>query len=183
MSEHITPVAGNLLTDYQAKAMTTAKPTALSLDYLIPGLISEIGEVFGVQAKAIRDGWSPETLKGEMTKEMGDVAWMVAMSLRELGEDTIHARRASLDMATEMAMGDPHEFFERFAQAPVKLYRCYREMDRLSMCHCLRGLWIFMQGTQHLITGRDFPTVLAYNLDKLQDRAARGVIGGSGDNR
>lgn len=189
MSERITPVAGNLLTDYQAQAMTTAKLTALNLDYLIPGLISEIGEVFGAQAKAVRDGWPPETLKGEMTKEMGDVAWMIAVALRELGEDTLHARNPAMPgalgqtMPGELSKEYSREVLGGFARAAGKLYGFYWDADHFSLCGELIWLWLFMQRTQHILTGRDFPTVLAYNLDKLRDRSARGVIGGSGDNR
>ena len=46
--------------EYQKRAVATALPTALNYDYLIPGLVAEVGEVFGKVAKSVRDEWSRE---------------------------------------------------------------------------------------------------------------------------
>lgn len=66
--------------EYQAKALSTAKPSSLSETYLIPGLLAEAGEVAGHYAKFQRDGY---LLSGDpqpaIIKELGDVLWFVAV--------------------------------------------------------------------------------------------------------
>jgi len=49
---------------------------AVELDYLIAGLISEVGEVVGVEAKYIRGDYDKETYLSRLQSELGDVAWM-----------------------------------------------------------------------------------------------------------
>lgn len=63
------------LSEYQQRAVATALPTALNYDYLIPGLVAEVGEVFGKVAKSVRDEWPRERLQEELKAELGDVYW------------------------------------------------------------------------------------------------------------
>ena len=67
--------------EYQEKALTTALPSALDLNYLMPGLAAEAGEVAGKWAKVIRDDdgiLTPETRAG-ILKEVGDCYWFLAL--------------------------------------------------------------------------------------------------------
>lgn len=72
--------------EYQSNALTTAKTTALSMDYLIPGLVAEAGEVAGHYAKYKRDGY---LLVGDpqdaIVKELGDVLWFIAVIAFQYG--------------------------------------------------------------------------------------------------
>lgn len=99
--------------DYQAAAITTAKPSSCNAYYMALGLAGEAGEVANKVKKIMRDNTSPD--REGIKAELGDVLWYVA------------------GMAT--------------------------------------------------VLGIKLDDIAAANLDKLQDRQRRGVIGGSGDNR
>lgn len=106
----------NALDAYQVNALSTMKRSSASLEYMLLGLASEVGELCGKAKKVIRDKDGIYfTADPEMVDELGDVLWYVAGAARMLGVD--------LSLVAER------------------------------------------------------------NLEKLQSRAARGVIGGSGDNR
>ena len=57
-------------------------PTA-NIDYLVLGLIGEIGELYGHWAKDIRDD-RPMDIAHE-AKELGDILWFVAAIAQDLG--------------------------------------------------------------------------------------------------
>ena len=52
-------------------------------DYVILGLIGEIGELYGKWAKSIRDETKMDSL--DVKKELGDVLWFLTMLCRDLG--------------------------------------------------------------------------------------------------
>ena len=84
------------LNDYQQKAMTTALPSALNLDYMILGLASEAGEVAGNRKKEIRDG---DIDSQTLAHEAADCLWYVAGIAQVLGvslEDLAQANLAKL---------------------------------------------------------------------------------------
>lgn len=76
------------LDDYQAAAKQTAiYPDDAGLDYLIPALAGEAGEVASKWAKIIRDqgGAYDQADADALVAEVGDCLWMVAMLADELG--------------------------------------------------------------------------------------------------
>ena len=76
--------------EYQTMTGTTAiypaNTVTESLDYLIPALAAEAGEVAGVWAKHKRDGGlkQPNTAN-RLASECGDVLWMLARITEDLG--------------------------------------------------------------------------------------------------
>lgn len=69
------------LNEYQEKAMQTLLPTADNPDYMLFGLVGEVGEIASHVAKDIRD--NPEDVnfheyEEKIKKELGDVLWFVA---------------------------------------------------------------------------------------------------------
>lgn len=66
--------------DYQYRAMTTAMPTALNMQYMAFNMMSELGEFMGYEAKAVRDndGLVPEEKELLQKKELGDMFWQLA---------------------------------------------------------------------------------------------------------
>lgn len=74
--------------EYQRKALNTCTKNSYSLEYLIPGLASEAGEVAGKFAKMIRKHGSykkmsseeREQFETELMKELGDVMWFIALT-------------------------------------------------------------------------------------------------------
>lgn len=65
--------------EFVEKCKSTCKPSCEGFDYLIPGLKSEIGEVYGVLAKYVRGDFDEETFVKRMKSEVGDVMWFVAI--------------------------------------------------------------------------------------------------------
>lgn len=54
------------------------------MEYLCMQLASEAGEVAGVRAKYLRDGFTDEEMIRRINKELGDVLWYVATICTEL---------------------------------------------------------------------------------------------------
>ena len=70
---------------YQQKACETAIfPKETALAYLTLGLSGEAGEIANKAKKLIRDGDNPAK-RAEITKELGDVCWYIAVLAQELG--------------------------------------------------------------------------------------------------
>lgn len=68
------------LNDYQDRAMSTAMPTALNMQYMAYNMMSELGEFMGYEAKAVRDtgGIVPDEKVLLQKKELGDMLWQLA---------------------------------------------------------------------------------------------------------
>lgn len=166
------------LKEYQARALETALPTALTPEYLVPGLVAEIGELFGVQAKAVRDGWDEYQVETALVKEYGDVAWFAAVLIHEYREtwkmcDTVYLYPGSrsidaMNLLMEHATSLSENYFDSF------------DIDVRANAH---QIWRLLEENSEKITGSTFDQVLEVNLAKLADRKERGVISGSGDSR
>jgi hypothetical protein len=170
------------LNEYQAQALTTCLPTALSREYLIPGIVAEVGELFGKDAKAVRDGWTPERLQAERSAEYGDVGWMTAVLLHVEGVHTtagvMHTTRA---MTFTRHTGNPGQALLARISALMSWHvdsdlGCYVASEA-------QQLWLDLRFYCRAVTGEDFDAVLAANLVKLTSRLQRGTLQGSGDAR
>ena len=86
---------------YQAKCNETAIfPEDLAIEYLTLGLVSEAGEVAGKVKKKIRDGERPDHVK-ELSAELGDVFWYLAMLTDRLG---LNVSDVLFDNMTKLAL-------------------------------------------------------------------------------
>lgn len=154
------------LKEYQARALETAKPTALNEAYLAPMIVGEAGELFGAFAKSVRDGWGEERLRSTLIKEYGDICWGVAVAMSLVGvDDSIIFEEASYGPLEDWIMKYAHEFY----------WSCDAKV--------LQVLWSVLRDQCDSFLGLSFDEVLEANLAKLADRQARGVISGSGDTR
>ena len=70
------------LNDYQGLAVDMKLPT-VDMDYLLLGLVGEVGEFYSPIAKAIRDDTEIEDTL--LKKELGDILWFIATISSELG--------------------------------------------------------------------------------------------------
>jgi NTP pyrophosphatase (non-canonical NTP hydrolase) len=70
------------LNDYQELAVDMKLLTA-DMDYLLLGLVGEVGEFYSPIAKAIRD--DTEIEDNLLKKELGDILWFIATISSELG--------------------------------------------------------------------------------------------------
>lgn len=64
------------LNDYQAEAQSVRLPSA-NADYALLGLCGEVGEIYSLFAKAVRDGRKFDHDQN-VKKELGDVLWFIA---------------------------------------------------------------------------------------------------------
>lgn len=75
------------LNEYQQLAQRTAGKNSEQLEYLIPGLSGEAGEVASVAAKVARDDdgeWSKEKIT-KLILELGDCLWFISEIARHFG--------------------------------------------------------------------------------------------------
>ena len=80
--------------EYQEIADETRLPTA-DLEYLLLGFIGEIGEVYSLLAKNIRDETDVDNEK--IKKELGDCLWFLATISADLGLHLNDVAQANLD--------------------------------------------------------------------------------------
>ncbi len=168
---------------YQAAAAATAAPEAFTLEYLIPGIVGEVGELFGQKAKAHWHGWSPARLKGELISEFGDICWMTAILLKTQG--THHMTFSSDRGATGLTRwGNKPDAWHVLLQRAMYLNQWHTEVETHSY---LKGeaqqMWLALHTLCQAITGASFEEVLATNLRKLAGRVERGTLVGAGDHR
>lgn len=172
------------LKTYQTKALSTALPTAFSLDYVVPAIYGEWGEVIEKRGKAQRDDWSAERFAVESAKELGDVAWATAVLLHMAGIDRPYA---PTPREREAVFRSPGLFKKRrleISKRVLVIYEAYTYGDTTAhlgeMAHCL---WWHLQAYSLELCSHTWDQVLQMNVDKLASRKARGVITGAGDNR
>lgn len=168
-----TKLPTNVLAPYQVIAASTAEAAAYSLDYLIPGIVGEVGELFGQKAKAHWHGWKADKLQTELVSEYGDVAWMTAILLQahDVHEVGPFSTRDSIDQAHLLLM----------RSTGLHLYYSQGMTDYIA--EAAARLWAALEHCCESVVGVPFAEVLAYNEKKLADRAARGVLKGAGDHR
>lgn len=159
------------LKEYQRLALATAQPEAFSPDYLVPGIVGEVGELLGQRAKAHWHGWPEAQLQAQLVKEYGDVAWMTAVLLHTYDVDQVHVPPSWFIRHPEL----------RLLRLATNLYEdyCYAA----SFYGPAARLWQVLAGAAEEVTGSSFDHVLQVNLDKLASRAERGVLRGAGDDR
>jgi NTP pyrophosphatase (non-canonical NTP hydrolase) len=99
------------LDEYQEKALATRLPSA-NEEYVLLGLVGEVGEIFSLVAKTIRDG-TPTNYHEMMKKELGDVLWFIAAlandhgyGLEEIAEGNINKLQQRKTSKTLQGSGD-----------------------------------------------------------------------------
>lgn len=128
-------------------------------DYVMLGLISELGELASLLKREIRDEVTPKF--ESVQAELGDICWYTARLYVE------HDRLVpDLDQVVEVA---------QLAYTDTPLARIRRIIDNdwsfgavANLCEAL---------------GHDLHAVLQANMAKLNSRKSRGTIHGSGDTR
>lgn len=159
--------------DYQNEAVKFRTATANNEEYLVLGLIEEVGEAAGKLAKRRRDGVFD---KKAFVRELGDILWFVAnyadyfdredetnysLQLRDCFEMTVNVNYTDEEIMKDLAV-DATGWVEGFDSAGNVIYEL--------ACLAKRQ-------------GFTLEQVAEINLAKLRDRAARGKIHGNGDER
>lgn len=153
-------------TEYQAFALSTyCTPDSVSMiDYVEHLLVEELGEVFSLLAKSMRDGHRVD--RERLVKELGDVLWCVAVHQKAHGEAL--RRRDDWPQAPYYSA---HARIWEVASALI------HNPDLINMC-CLMGYC--SRQTGYALTIEEIASV---NVAKLKSRQARGVLHGEGDDR
>ena len=162
------------LSEYQQRAVATALPTALSYDYLIPGLVAEVGEVFGKVAKSVRDVWPRERLQEELKAELGDVCWFYVLLAHLAG---VEARKISVvqeDLTEQEVLNDLLSVSSTLSSLADPNGNAWYYWLDLYPSYIARVTMVYELAMQE---------VLEYNINKLESRKARGTLKGSGDTR
>ena len=160
------------LKKYQAKALETALPTALTPSYLIPMIVGEIGECFGKVAMSVRDDWSEERLNNELARECGDICWGVALLAKHYGLTKVD--RWGTDYRLQTRSQSLH-----FLLADVSaLERITRESGASGRAQ-VRHLWLNLEDNCGLLTGHSFDKVLNMSLTTTSERKGGTVTRGS----
>ena len=187
------------LNAYQAAAMSTALPTSLNMAYMAYGLVNEIGEL---QEKLISES-SGMVSSEDTLKELGDVLWYIA------GVSYIRGWKLSEVMTGDIADITVNEY-EANELAKISDYDSRLDSNAIlsigltiaagSLCGALKkeirdnthkpdvekeALRRIFQISVMLakVMNSTLEHVAIANIEKLASRKARGVIGGSGDNR
>lgn len=160
------------LKKYQAKALETALPTALTPSYLIPMIIGEIGGCFGKVAKAVRDDWSEERLNEELAKECGDVCWGVALLAKHYGLTKIERWGTDYHLKTR-------EESLHFLLADASTLEGITREGGASGRAQVRHLWLNLEDNCELLTGHSFDKVLNMSLTTTSERKGGTVTRGS----
>lgn len=168
------------LKEYQELATATAEPRAYDLAYLIPGIVSEVGELLGQQAKAHWHGWETEKLQDAALLEYGDIAWLTAVLLKVHGKD---------NTLPHTVVRSPYTPEQQFTSIASSMYLAWtvgdlspQERTDWIQDEALR-MWRRLEQYSEAVTGQPFDVALEANLAKLASRAERNVLRGSGDYR
>ena len=164
------------LSEYQQRAVATALPTALSYDYLIPGLVAEVGEVFGKVAKSVRDEWPRERLQEELKAELGDVCWFYVLLSHVAGWQVRLPYAPQEDLTEQEVLNDLLISVGRVQETTL----C---RDMVAELEWMIELFPGYIARVAMVYEIDMQEILEYNINKLESRKARGTIIGSGDVR
>ena len=66
------------LNEYQKSAWSTALPEAKNANYMLLGLVNEVGEIAGAVKKHLRGDFPDKDLMQKIKKELGDSQWYLA---------------------------------------------------------------------------------------------------------
>lgn len=185
MTTEAWPASGLTLLAYQQRAIATAEERAFHLQYLVPAILGEVGELFGQQAKGYWHQWPADQLQKELVSEYGDICWMTALLLHTRGVAQLQPEYPADPSRTWGALDPMQALF----QAAASVYRNRQlEIEGISetddwLDQAAERLWRALRSRCEEITGVPFQEVLHANLAKLADRAARGVLRGKGDHR
>ena len=154
------------LTEFTQGALRTAEQRAFDHQYLLPGLIGEVGELFAEFAK---EHWH-ETDRGDTkVDELGDVAWLTAILLHTLNvsEDDITHSTWTMPLPD-----DVDGMLELLLSRAAAVYLS----DEGALRKRAVVLWRFLEDAAPVLTGQPLQAALRANQAKLQSRAEAGEL-------
>lgn len=181
------------LNEYQEKAITSKiYDDSVAIPYVVLGICGETAELYEKIVEAI--GYGEGADLDLLSKETADIIWYLAAWAEENGlmlEDIEKMSNMTSHPTIADMMDDLVKYSGQIAEFSKKALRddfddisngVYpaSKMDKTntSVANLLLTVKLIVK-----YFGLDFETALQENIDKLASRAARGVLGGSGDVR
>lgn len=159
------------LTDYQRGIDEfIVYPMLNERRYLAQKLISETGEVSGVDGKYLRDDFGDTERAKRLLSEAGDVLWYIARMFTVCGYQLEQHPPITVRLMED-------EVFIRLAEYAVFAADGFLKRQSAQMVHAARRVLYLLT----LITDADLEEIAACNFEKLSKRQAANVIQGSGE--
>lgn len=160
--------------EYQKAAVSFRTDTADNGEYLMLGLIAEVGEAAGKLAKRIRDGVFDERA---FIKELGDILWFVANLADYYDREYDKNISEDLDDCFNVEL-DCDRFDDEITKRLVYWVALLLDGDTDQLEYIVIEVGSLAKKRNYTLE-----QVAEINIAKLRDRAARGVIKGNGDER
>jgi NTP pyrophosphatase (non-canonical NTP hydrolase) len=177
--------------EYQEQAIKTAiYPRERAVEYPAALLVEEIGELMKCFTKPMRDGG--EVNRERAAGELGDCLWALAALAHDWNQAlsfTVNVHEFCELANRSFANGDDLEMTAvllSLEAAELAFHSLYAHERSGSFDFMIQSRFIDTFNQMQLLANAldlSLETIAQRNLDKLADRAARGVIGGEGDTR
>lgn len=154
--------------EYRTTALESAVyPKETAKDYVLLGLVSEVGELAGIAKRILRGDHTLEQARPKILKELGDICWYVAACEREYGFSL------SFDLPRVLIP---------FSGGVSLIIGCCSDFLDATNIDVLR---LIVRTCAGIAIGLDssLSEVLEANIAKTRDRVARGVVMGEGSER
>lgn len=170
---------------------TAIYPEDYERDYVIHGLVDELGELKrAVMAPSKTDGAPPRYSSGhvgQVCKEMGDAFWYLARLYDHFDIETEeHGRMQSLS-PIDPEVGETKVEEALLAAAKINGHQKKSVRDDTDKSEEIRktarNIMLNLRKAAHHLGVYDIEVVMERNLRKLFDRKERNVLSGDGDNR
>ena len=181
------------LNEYQEKAITSKiYDDSVAIPYVVLGICGETSELYEKIVEAI--GYGDDADLDLLSKETADIIWYLAAWAEENGlmlEDIAKMSDSESHPTIADMMDDLIKYSGQIAEYSKKALRddfadiCKGVYPASKMNKTNVSVANLLSTVKSVVTffGLDFELALQQNIDKLASRAARGVLGGSGDVR
>lgn len=157
------------LDTYTPAATATAEPRAYDLEYLLPGIIGEVGELFSEFAK---QHWHETDRSATIVDEYGDIAWLTAVLLSNYSIGEAELEYVTKRYGSQSSVLDHEGALELILARASSVYRSIP--SQLPMRAAM--LWSSLSDQSETLTGTSFSDVLQGNIAKLAERSANGEL-------
>lgn len=167
--------------EYQAAAAATAEAPAYDHQYLIPGIVSEFGELQSHRAKAFWHGRDEQQTAHAVLLEYGDMMWLTAIALQACGINS--------EAQFPQPARNPRFYSNQAPEAIVanavhRVFMTWLDEDPSNLLTTYWShLWVALVRFAEPITGEDADTAMRENIAKLATRVKHGTLRGDGDYR
>jgi NTP pyrophosphatase (non-canonical NTP hydrolase) len=170
---------------------TAIYPEDYERDYVIHGLVDELGELKRAVMAPSKNGGVPRRYGrrhiSQLCKEMGDALWYLARLYDHFNIETEEHDRIQSLSSIDPEIGEKKIEEALLAAAKINGYQKKSVRDDADKSKGIRvaakNIMLNLRKAAHHLGVYDIEVVMERNLRKLFDRKDRGVLQGDGDNR